>query len=222
MNLIQFDEINRTWHSYEKLYDYNENDSIGQILFDALSCTNKSYVIQINATDRTEFTNNQVLSMSSNIALEMQSMGIEQSDVIGIMAFETSYIMPVCFAAFFIGTPFQCIEASLDKESVFNLWNITKPKLVFCDNAVYDIVKEVSHQLNLNCAIITLSDHKQNVTSIQTILSNKKKENKIFRPALISDLDATAVLCCSSGSSGPQKAVCWSHRFIKMYCLPLL
>lgn len=224
MNSIKFDGVNRIWSSCEEASTFlcNESESIGQILFKALSATDRTSIIQINVTELTELTTQEVLSMSSKIALKMLSMGIKQSDVIGIMASGTSYVMPVCFAAFFVGTPFQSIEISLDKESVLHLWNITKPKLIFCDGDVYDFVNEVCHQLDLNCTIFTLNNHKKGVENIEIILENERIEQHSFTPVVVNDLDATAVLCCSSGSTGPQKAVCWSHRFIKTYCLPLL
>ncbi|KAL5275401.1 hypothetical protein ACFFRR_001341 [Megaselia abdita] len=152
----------------------------------------------------------------------MISMGITQSDIVGIMATNTSYVMTVSFAAFFIGTPFQAIDISLEKESVLHLWNITKPKLIFCDGAIYKVVSEVVNELDLQCNIFTLSNHQTGVENIETILKIETTEVSTFKPFAISDLDATAALCCSSGSSGPSKVVCWSHRFIKRYCLPLL
>lgn len=219
MDLIKFNEKELTWSSQKTTSKYSERDSVGEILFKALTSLEPTKVLQINETEGRNFTVKDVIEMSKKLANHLLSMNLQQTDVIGIMAAGSSYVMPLSYAALFIGVPFQCIEVSLDMDSVLHLWNITKPKVIFCDGSVYDLVNDVVNQLQLNCKILTLNSHVDGVKSIEMVLENTSLN---FQPSQIDDLNKTALLCCSSGSSGPQKAVCWSHNFIKKYCFPLL
>lgn len=216
MEFVKFSDSNRIWSSRQSSSKYNEKDSVGQILFQTLSSSDPSKIIQINDMEETTFTIGDILEISQKLANHLLDINIQQTDIIGIMAAGSSYVMPVCYAALFIGSPFFCMEISLDKESILRLWNIIKPKVIFCDDGFYNLTKEVTSKLYLNCKIYTLKHQ------VENILKDRSTNHLSFQPLDVDDLDKTVMLCCSSGSSGLQKAVCWSHRFTKEYCLPML
>lgn len=215
MGVIQsssFDPDRKVWYGPKKQMLYNPNVSVGQLLYLNLAAHPKN-IQQINDSEKTTLTNKQVLSMSTKVALSLLEMELTTNDIVGIIASNTTYLLPVVYGSFFINVPCHPIDVTFSKEAIAHSWRKTKPKVVFCDGSVYKTVKEVIGELGLKCEIITLRDHVQGVKKIEDIFIDGELEEK-FQPHEIEDGDQTAAVLCSSGSTGLSKAVTLSHKYI--------
>lgn len=207
-----FDPERKLW-SGPKLRDlYNDNASVGQVLFWNLA-KHPENIQQINDTENTTLRNKEVLSMSKQIALTLQDMGLTSEDFIGLMASNTTYLMPVLFGSLFVNIPCHPIDVTFSKEAISYSWSKTKPKLVFCDGSVYNTVKEVVSDLGLNSEIYTLNDHVEGVKTVQDLFIDGGLREQFFQPLEIKNGDQTAIVLCSSGSTGLSKAVTLSHKY---------
>lgn len=206
-----FDSKTNIWTGPRFPPSYNDNVSIGQLIFLNLTRHPKN-IQQINDTEKTTLTNENVLDLSKRFALQYLDMGLKSEDVIGVIASNTTYLMPVLFASFFVNVPCHNLDVSFDKETVKHCWSKTRPKVIFCDGHVYSIVKEVVAELNLDCDIFTLNQHIKGVQSIEDLLSSVKSVDNFFLPLEIENGDQIAVILCSSGSTGLSKAVTISNK----------
>lgn len=209
-----FDPIEKIWRGPKEKRIYDKDASFGQLLHARMLPTPNN-VIQINDTEGTVFTNKQVIQMSTRIALSLMDKGVSQTEFVGIMAGNTSYVLPVVFGCYFAGIPYHSMDMSFPSEMVAHCWGKTKPKIIFCDGNVYSLVKETTEKMRLNCTIYTLNNHKDNVPKVEDLLNDKGIREKLFQPIPIPSGDQTAYVLCSSGSSGLSKVVCVSHRRIR-------
>ena len=207
----QFDSKTKIWSGRKVKSIYNPDISLGQILYRTLQL-NPSNVIQINHTENIQLTSDKVHKLSIRIALTLLEKNIENGDIVGIIAPNTSMVMPLCYGCLYIGAPIHPLDINFNKESIVNCWKNTRPKIIFSDGIMYDMVKEALEELHLNSPIYTLNNHLEGVLSIQEFLFNRGPHEQTFQPHDIENGDITAAIFCSSGTTGPPKAVCASHK----------
>lgn len=208
-----FDEKTKIWSGPVKTPVYNDDIAIGQVLYMRLTSHPKN-VLQINDTEGITNTNEEIVTNSRRIAMSLQEMGMTQQDFVGIMASNTALVLPVCFGCLFIGTPIHPCDVTFSKEATAYAWRKTKPKVIFCDGGVYQVCKEVSDELKLNSSIFTLNHHIDGVKKAEDLFVNRGMKEIFFQPSEVSSGDQTAVILCSSGSTGLSKAVTISHKFM--------
>ncbi|KAL5289399.1 hypothetical protein ACFFRR_009501 [Megaselia abdita] len=206
-----FNAHTKIWSGKKVNPIYNPEVSLGQIIHRTLQ-VNPNNVIQINHTENVSLTSNNVFKLSSRIALSLMKKNITQSDVVGIIATNTSTVMPLCFGCLFVGVPIHPLDVHFNKESIVHSWRKTKPKIIFAEGNMYNIVKEAVEVLQLNSLIFTLNDHLENVQSIDDLLTPNENDENTFQPVAIKSGNETAAIFCSSGTTGLPKAVCVSHR----------
>lgn len=207
-----FDPRQKIWFGPKKQMLYNENVSIGQLLYTNLAAHPKN-IQQINHTEQTTLTNEAVLSMSRNIALNLQEMGLTSGDFIGIMASNTTYLMPVLFGSLFLNVPCHPIDPTFSKEAIEHSWSKTKPKIIFCEGKLVQMVKKAIFDIGLKCDIYTLNGEVKGIKKVEDLFVAKTNDESNFQPLEIESSDQTAIVLCSSGSTGLSKAVTISHKY---------
>lgn len=208
-----FDPERKIWSGPKKKMLYNDEAAVGQLIHTNLAAHPKN-VQQINDTENTSLTNEEVLSMSTKVALSLLELGLTSRDFIGIMASNTTYAMPVVFGSLFINVPCHPIDPTFSREAIAYSWSKTKPKVIFCDGSVYEIVKEVLKDLDLSSEVYILNNHIEGAKKVQDLFVDRGLKERFFQPREIENGDQTAVVLCSSGSTGLSKAVTLSHKSI--------
>lgn len=206
-----FDSVSKTWSGPKKVSIYNPEASLGQIIHRTLQ-VNPNNIVQINHTENISFTSNDVFKLSSRIAHSLMKRNISESDVVGIIATNTSIVMPLCFGCLFVGAAIHPLDVHFNKESIVHSWRKTKPKIIFVEGNMYDTVKEAVEEMQLHSSVFTLNDHLENTPSINDLLLSNENDEKGFQPVGIKSGNETAAIFCSSGTTGLPKAVCVSHR----------
>jgi len=138
------------------------------------------------------------------VASYLRNLELQQSDIVGIIARNTTHISAVAYGCFFNGIAFHSLNVHFEQEWIENLLTMTKPKIIFCDGDEYEKVKAATE--NLNVKIVTMRNHKEGSINIEEVLNTPIEEN--FQPARLDQgNNQTLAILCSSGTSGAPKPV---------------
>lgn len=209
----KYNSDKKIWSGPKKTLEFNPETSVGSVIFSCLKRQDPRNLLQISDSEKTSLTTEQVLEMGSRIAYNIRLLNVRQSDVVGIVSRNTTNLMPLCYGLFFLGVPFHALDHKDTMTSALHLWGTSRPRLIFCDNSLYELVKSVVIELDLNCAIYTIDGDLRDVNSISELLLGIPTGER-FLPPDIKDSNQTVVIANSSGSTGLHKAITISHRIM--------
>ncbi|XP_026850291.1 luciferin 4-monooxygenase [Drosophila persimilis] len=179
--------------------------SIGEIIFHEMR-RHPKLIAQISTTEETILIREELHSNAMRVASYMRSKGLLQSDIVGIIARNTSHIPAVAYGCFFNGIAFHSLNIAYDRGTIEKLFSITHPRMIFCDGDEYEKVRDATRGME-DVEIVTMRNHPEGgSTPIEQILSSPIEEN--FRPVRLEQgIDQTLAILCSSGTTGIPKAV---------------
>jgi len=159
---------------------------------------------KISDTEKTVLTREELFMNSKRVASYLRKLKLEQSDIVGIIARNTTHIFAVAYGCFFNGMAFHSLNINYEQETIEKLFDTTKPRIIFCDGDEYENVKAATHKLNVK--IVTMRNHKEGSISIEEVLTTPVQEN--FQPVRLEQGNIqTLAILCSSGTTGTPKAV---------------
>lgn len=187
---VQYDAATRTWRGPRGKEFYGPEMTLGEVTMRVLNL-NADKVLQHCDITGVELTGAQLAHQGLIIAHAFRRLGLQCGDVVGISAGNTSYLTGVTIAAMLSGTPMNPLHPDFDQgrirakveygfqlglsfaETVKYMYDITEPKLIFCDVENYEVIKAVNEQL-LKPALIYLVNGKiQGVRDVQELLQEE-------------------------------------------------
>ncbi|XP_030080244.1 4-coumarate--CoA ligase 1-like [Drosophila hydei] len=207
----KWNSIDRTWSASCRSSMYSSDTSAGRIIFNNMKNW-PSNVCQISDIDGVTVTFEQALKWSIRIAQFLKKRGFDHNSVVGIAAANSTYVMPLAVGCLFNGTPFHAINPILDEGTINYMFEITKPKLIFCDKQEYN--KIVAATKDWSPEVYTVSEPIEGKPSIQSLLEPTNTEKFYHPEPLKNGRDQTVVILCSSGTTGMPKAVCISNSVL--------
>ncbi|KAH8311579.1 hypothetical protein KR044_007002, partial [Drosophila immigrans] len=198
-----YDAEKKIWYGMPEREYFAKHQSIGEIIFQEMQ-RHPALIAQISDTENTILTRAELLWNSMRVASFMRKMGMVQSDIVGIIARNTTHIFAVVYGCFFNGIAFHSLNIAYEETTIGKLFDITKPRLIFCDGEDYEKVKSAT--ANQNVMIVTMRNHHKDSISINEVLATPVEDN--FKPARLEQgIDQTLAILCSSGTTGTPKAV---------------
>nr|XP_016994998.2 luciferin 4-monooxygenase-like [Drosophila takahashii] len=204
---VSYCEKEMIWSGAKKKLEYDDDTSAGEIIFNNMRNWPK-HVCQICDTDGVTVTFEQALSWAIRMAQVFKKRGLTHKDIIGIVAENSTYLMPLAVACLLNGTPFHSPISIMDKENLKNVFLQTKPGLIFCDGNEYEKVQAAT--IEWQPEIFTITDHLEGVSSIEALLVPTDSE-QFYRPEPLQEGGKqTVAILCSSGTTGPPKCAHFS------------
>ncbi|EDW39075.1 GL13596 [Drosophila persimilis] len=176
---ITYDENLKVWSGPERSNYFPSYLSIGEIIFREME-SHPELVAQISATEKTVLTRQEIRFNAMRVASYMRGLGLKKTDIVGLVARNTTHLVAVAYDCFFNGIPFHSLNIAYEQSTIEKLFNITRPRLIFCDGDEYERVLAATE--NLGTRIITMRYHLFGKSSrIQDILTTPIGKN--FQPS---------------------------------------
>lgn len=136
---------------------FHQNVGVGQIIHHYLQ-KDPSRIVQVSYDDGVELTAGEMVKLSSRIAKSLLRFELKFGDVVGFVVKNTTYVAPAVLACLLIGAPVSTLDPTFDENEIANIFQQTKPKLVFCDSDNYDRVSDALNSCGNECQLITVDE----------------------------------------------------------------
>uniref|UniRef100_A0A1I8MJC1 AMP-binding enzyme n=1 Tax=Musca domestica TaxID=7370 RepID=A0A1I8MJC1_MUSDO len=170
------------------------------------------HIIQICHQNGRKFTNREMIQLSVRAALHFEKIQMQQCDIIGMCVSHSDYVAPLFFGAICAGLCISPSDPSYNVNGLKYVYDLTKPKLMFCDGEIYDKVRQAFDECGLTATkIYTVRNHLEGVPDITEFFEEHCNEMSYVVPPLKEGFEQVAMILCTSGSTGSPKGVQMSH-----------
>lgn len=177
MSFFTFNEKEKIWSGVKRETIYNPNVSLGYLILNEFKKTPER-ITQISADTGVQVNCHEMRRRSIKMVKQLQSLGLKQGDVVGIMASNSEYLAPVVFASFILGLPINSLAPVMLESDVVQMFSKTKPKIIFCDSAVVGAVQNAVNQMcHINPLIYTLAEKIKGYQRVADLLSDNRDED---------------------------------------------
>ncbi|KAH8320391.1 hypothetical protein KR067_001853, partial [Drosophila pandora] len=220
MAATKYDSFEKIWSGPKDKEYYGPDMTLGEVALIILRLYSDK-VMQVFDPTGEQLTGGQLLEQSRRLAHSFQKLKLQRGDVVGISARNTTYLTEVVIAALLNGTPINPLHPEFDSETTAYMYEVTKPKVIFCDLDNYETLKAVKSSLKFETELILLTGTIPGVRNVQDLLADgytECNERALYVPCPKLHGDHTAFIVCSSGTTGMPKGVTRSHRSLLCNC----
>lgn len=90
-------------------------------------------------------------------AQNLQKRGYESKHVVATIAGNVADLAPTVYASLCLGWPVVTMYTAMEKPSILRMFDLTEPKIIFCEVKVYDLVVECLNEVRINAKIFTFN-----------------------------------------------------------------
>ncbi|XP_071639660.1 luciferin 4-monooxygenase-like [Temnothorax longispinosus] len=147
-------------------------------------------------------------------ALWLQKQGIKSDDVISLCTNNHLNSIVPCLSAAYINAIFNPWYENMNLQTAMHVLELTTPKMIFCNEKSVDVVLSAIKKKNFNPTVVIFGKHVDAI-SFSDILNNcNDAEVSNFRYVELDDIQKTACISHSSGTTGLPKGVELSNYYI--------
>lgn len=170
-----FNEELKSWHGHKVSPTFHPNMSLGKGILYVLSQRPK-LVGQISDDSGVELTNEIIQRRIIRIAMNLQKMGYQHGDMIGVVCKNSENLSSVIFGCSVICAPINTLDPNFTKSEIIHMFNKTKPKFVFCDFDNVNVVEYALRDANIIAEVITLIQRVEGFKYVGDLILDVKNE----------------------------------------------
>lgn len=207
-----FNKETNIWSGNSIAYETPLDTYFGEIILQGFKET-PDRVIQIcHDEGAIETTCAEMRIQSIRVAQNLKSTGVIAEDVVGIVCRNSVHLKSLVYGCILYGCPINPLNASIHISDIVAMFKQTEPKLVFCDNNVYDDVKAALLELKNDAPVYTVLEKVDGVRFAEDLMNPTGTEEEYIPPKFENDASKKLLaILCSSGTTGSAKGVCVPH-----------
>lgn len=156
---------------------------------------------QIDGVTGKQETNLSVAKRTAQLASAMAKYGLKPGDTVVVMG--TNHLdLTIPFYACHIGGYSMCAIDPMGSGDLKKLWTYIHPKMIFCQKACEENIKQAFRLNRQSCKMIVFDDENANIT---TFVKQYGGTAINYRPAIIDQGNIAAWLILTSGTTGTPK-----------------
>lgn len=168
--MAYFDSIKGILHGRKLPQIFSDNVSVGQVLLNVLFKT-PDKVIQVCDDDGIELTCFQMKEHMINISKHLIKIGLKSGDIAGLIAKNSTYVTPLVFACLLLRLPINPVDTSFSVTKIVEIYQQTKPKIIFCDHDNVDKLLAALAILESEAQVVILTERINDLIHISEFLS---------------------------------------------------
>ncbi|XP_055691789.1 luciferin 4-monooxygenase-like isoform X2 [Lutzomyia longipalpis] len=205
------------YYSEEKLWRgpphpaslFNDRANLGRIILSIID-RDPHKVAQISDNNGIQMTNQEIALKAKNIAGGLRRRGCKVGDVVGFVAGNGHNLVPTLIACFLLEAPVNAMDIKQNEDEIYAIFIITKPKFIFCDDKRLEDVKNVVKRMETSPTIIVFGANNSDYINIENLMKEGDSEDlkrEIYEESCKENQMKYQIIVCSSGTTGPPKAV---------------
>lgn len=135
---------------------------------------------QVNHETNIQLTSAFIRRQTVRAALNLQKIGCNKGDIFGIVAKNSHYLAPIVYASLCIGCPINTLDPSFTKLELMHMLSISRPKVMFCDASVYDLVQECLNDLGNTAKVFTFSGQSGKSIRVEDLFEDVEGESTFW------------------------------------------
>ena len=173
--MSSYDSIEKIWNGPKLPPSYNTDASMGYLILNNLKMT-PDRVVQVFHDTGVEMKGKEIYERSIKIIKYLESIGLAENDVAGVLALGSENLFPTVIACLTYGLPINAVSHLMKTDDLVSMWSMTKPKVIFCDTAFLDMVKEAVDVMKIDCKIITMTKRVEGYQFIDDVVAPEDKD----------------------------------------------
>lgn len=154
---------------------FHPNASVGQILLYSLERT-PDRVSQVCLEDGITLTCDELRTLSVRVALNLKKAGLKSGDIVGLVADNSTYTVPIMIGCFLLGYPLAILDPGFVLKEVDYVLKHVKPKIVFVDYNVVDNMKNILKEFNIDAEIVSLIQDRDDCLPLGNFIAEHEDE----------------------------------------------
>ncbi len=173
--MATFDSHTKIWNGPKTQHPFNFHSSLGGEILKKLSETPER-ILHICHDENIAMTCEATKLSSIRIAQNLTKLGVKKGDVVGFICTNSIKLPELIYGCLLIGAPINPLDVGFKKDDIKHMFEQTNPKLVFCDNNIYETVKLSLDEIGNKATIITLREAIKGVQHVDELLTTTGSE----------------------------------------------
>ncbi|KAL0124897.1 hypothetical protein PUN28_006635 [Cardiocondyla obscurior] len=184
--------------------------SVGEMLWKNIN-KYKDNIAHLDASTEATVTYAELQDKAVRCALWLQKEGINHNDVVTLCTSNHLNSIVPCISASYINAIINPWNENMDLKTALHVLELTTPKIIFCSEKAIDVILDATKEKNYNAKIVVFGKHASAVSFSDILKNFNNEEVENFRYVELNDIQKTAVIMHSSGTTGMPKGVASSN-----------